>query len=121
MKCNHALFGGVSTNEADMNLAKLERKLIAAGRAHPPSERVPYAFEKRVMAYITAGSVPDVWAVWGRALWRAAAPCVAVTLLMSAWSYFAPSGNSPAGDLSQEIEHTVLAVVDQDPPLDTTW
>lgn len=121
MNCNQAPLGGVSTNEAEMNLAELERKLIAAGRAHPPSERVPYAFEKRVMAYIAARSVPDVWAVWGRALWRAAAPCVAVTVLMCAWSYFAPGGNSPAGDLSQEIENTVLAVVDQDSSLDTTW
>ena len=29
-----------------MNLAELERKLIAAARANPPSDRVPYAFEK---------------------------------------------------------------------------
>ena len=33
-----------------MNLAELETKLIAAARCHPPGDRVPYAFEQRVMA-----------------------------------------------------------------------
>ena len=57
-----------------MNLAELERKLIAAARANPPSDRVPYAFEKRIMARLAARPVADGWALWARALWRAAAP-----------------------------------------------
>ena len=40
-----------------MNLAELERKLIAAARANPPSDRVPYAFEKRIMARLAARPV----------------------------------------------------------------
>ena len=53
-----------------MNLAELERKLIAAARANPPSDRVPYAFEKRIMARLAAWPVADSWALWARALWR---------------------------------------------------
>src|ERR1035441_10170892 len=59
-----------------MNVTQLERKLIAAARANPPSDRVPYAFEKRIMAHLAAQPVVDDWALWARALLRAAAPCV---------------------------------------------
>jgi hypothetical protein len=103
-----------------MNLAELERKLIAAARANPPSDRVPYAFEKRILARLPARPLADGWELWGRALWRAAAPCVAIMLLLGAWSLFAP-GNAPANDLSQELEQTLLAAVDQDQPADSTW
>ena len=96
-----------------MNQAELHHKLIAAARAHPPSDRVPFAFEKRVMAHLQSRGVPDVWALWSRALWLAAAPCVAVTLLLSAWAWFAPRTSLKA-DLAQDFENTVLAVADQD-------
>jgi hypothetical protein len=104
-----------------MNLAELERKLIAAARANPPSDRVPYAFEKRIMARLVARPVVDDWALWGRALWRAAAPCVAIMLLLGAWSFFAPPTSASANDLSQELEQTLLAAVDQDQTADSTW
>ena len=104
-----------------MNLAELERKLIAAARANPPSERVPYAFEKRIMARLAARPVPDNWALWARALWRAVAPCVAIMLLLGAWSFVASQGSPPANDLSQELERTLLAAVDQDQPADSAW
>ena len=104
-----------------MNLAELERKLIAAARANPPSERVPYAFEKRIMARLAARPVADDWALWARALWRAAAPCVAIMLLLGAWSLLDPQGSTPASDLSQELENTLLAAVDQDQTTDSTW
>ena len=103
-----------------MNLAELERKLIAAARANPPSDRVPYAFEKRIMAHLAARPQADGWELWGRALWRAAAPCVAIMLLLGAWSFFA-QGNLPANDLSQDLEQTLLAAVDQDQPTDSAW
>ena len=37
-----------------MNIAELQKKLLAAARANPPGDRVPYAFEKRVMALLAA-------------------------------------------------------------------
>ena len=104
-----------------MNLAELERKLIAAARANPPGDRVPYAFEKRIMARLVARPAMDHCALWGRALWRAAAPCVAVMLLLGAWSFFTPQTSSSATDLSQQLEQTLLAAVDQDQPADSTW
>ena len=104
-----------------MNLTQLERKLIAAARANPPSDRVPYAFEKRIMARLAARPIMDDWALWARALWRAAAPCVAIMLLLGAWSLFAPQHSTPANDLSQDLEQTLLAAVDQDQPADSAW
>jgi hypothetical protein len=104
-----------------MNLAQLERKLIAAARANPPSDRAPYAFEKRIMARLAARPVVDGWALWARALWRAAAPCVAIMLLLGAWSFFVSRSSTPASDLSQDLEKTLLAAVDQDQPADSAW
>ena len=101
-----------------MNLEDLQRKLLAAARANPPSNRVPLAFEKRIMARLPARPGLDEWALWARALWRAAAPCVAIMLLLSAWSFFTPKATAPANDLSQEFENTLLAAVDQDQPAD---
>jgi hypothetical protein len=103
-----------------MDLDKLQQKLIAAARTDRPSDRVPYAFEQRIMARLRAVPALDDWALWSRALWRAAAPCIAVMLFLSAWSWFAP-GASSSTDLSQEIENTLLAAVDQDQPADSSW
>jgi hypothetical protein len=104
-----------------MNLVEVERKLIAAARANPPSERVPYAFEKRIMARLAARPVMDDWALWARALWRAAAPCAALMLMLGAWSFFAPHTSGSAPDVSQALEQTLLAAVDQEQTADSTW
>jgi hypothetical protein len=68
-----------------MNTTELQKKLITAAKKDAPSDRVPYAFEKRIMAALKSAPVADAWSLWGRALWRAAAPCVAVMLVISAW------------------------------------
>jgi hypothetical protein len=106
-----------------MNLAELERKLLAAARANPPSDRMPLAFEKRVIARLKQAPALDLWTQWNKALWRAAAVCVAVMVLLGTWSLAnpAPAPRLPALDLSQEIENTVLAAVDQDQPSDSSW
>jgi len=94
-----------------MKLAELERKLIAVARATPRNDRVPYAFEKRIMAHITARPAFDRWALWGKSLWQAAAPCVALMLLLSIWTILSPDRGSTM-DLSQDLENTMLAAVD---------
>jgi hypothetical protein len=109
-----------------MDLTGLYRELIAAARANAPSDRVPYAFEKRILARLQAQPRLDDWALWARALWRAAAACVAIMLLLGAWSLLGPaapppSSDAPAGDLSQQLENTLLAAVDQDQTADSTW
>jgi hypothetical protein len=104
-----------------MNLAELQKKLIAAARNNPPSEHVPYAFEKRIMARLKDVPMLDHWALWSRALWKGVAPCVAIMLLLSAWSFFTSTTNAPGSDLSQGFEKTVLAAADQDSATDLIW
>ena len=95
-----------------MNVVELEKKLLRAARAHPPGDQVPYAFEKRIMTLLKPLSV-DSWSVWAEALWRATVPCLAVMVLLGAWSYLS-FNPSPSNNLSQEMDNTVLAVVDQE-------
>ncbi len=86
----------------------MQNKLLAAARANPPSDAVPYAFEKRVMARLQTLPAQDTLLQYGQALWRGAMACVAVALLSSAWALL-PLKNST--DLAQDLEHTVLASV----------
>jgi hypothetical protein len=104
-----------------MKLDLLHQKLIATARANPPSERVPFAFAKRIMARLPGRTAPDPWALWSHALWRAAALCVAVMLVSTAWTFLAPNRTAPANDLSQDFENTLVAAVGQDQPADSTW
>ena len=94
-----------------MNLAELQRKLLAAARSNPPSDAVPYAFEKRVMARLTSPAVVDAGLFWARALWRGAAACVAVSILSGVWSLTSLNGADAAVTLSQDLEHSILESV----------
>lgn len=99
-----------------MNLDALHKKLMAAARAQAPSERVPLAFEKRITALLQQRPAADYLALWARGLWRAAVPCIAVMVLLTGWSLFAPPKAS-SNDLSQELDNTVLAAaVPEQPP-----
>jgi hypothetical protein len=110
-----------------MNLEQLHKKLLAAARANPPTDRVPYAFEKRIMARIALTPAVDAWALWGRALWRAAAPCVVLAVALGAASFLRteqhPSPSNAATvetvDLSQHFENTLLAGVNDS--AEETW
>ena len=99
-----------------MNLDQLQQKLLAAARNRLPSDHVPYAFEKRLLARLLTPATLDHSALWARALWRAAAPCVALTLLFGAWSFIGNNANSTGmadgGDFSQHFEQTMLAALD---------
>jgi hypothetical protein len=102
-----------------MNLTELERKLLAVARTNAPSDTVPYAFQTRVMARLRSAGVPDGWALWAGALWRASVPCVAIVLFLGAWTFFA-SPTPAQGDLSQDFENTVLAAANQQAS-DSIW
>jgi hypothetical protein len=95
-----------------MNVTELQKKLIAAARAHAPEDRVPYAFEKRIMALLPGVTPADGVALWVRGLWQAAASCAVIALLCGAWAFLNPAANS-GDDLSQNFENTLLASVDQ--------
>jgi len=102
-----------------MNLEQLQTILLAAAKANPPGDRVPYAFGKRILARLKDQPALDLSALWARALWRAAAPCVALTLLLGVWSFVGDSSNSADAamssgeDFSQHFEQTLLAAVDE--------
>jgi len=97
-----------------MNLEPLRQKLLSAACANPPDNRVPYAFEKRIMARLATKPAMDLGALWARALWRGAAPCVAVSLLLLGISSFVGTDTSSANEeRSPDLEETMLAVIDQ--------
>ena len=96
-----------------MNIAELHKKLLAAARANPPGDHVPYAFEKRVMALLAARAATEPLALWVHGRWRAAVSCAAIALLLGVWAFFNPAASSRADDLSQNFENTLLASVDQ--------
>jgi hypothetical protein len=95
-----------------MNIAKLEQKLLAAGRARSADERVPFAFEKRVMARLPRRQPADGGAAWARALWRAAVPCVAVAVGLCALALSLQTGAPHQPTLSEELETAVYAALD---------
>src|SRR5271155_747434 len=96
-----------------MNLAVLQKKLIAVARTEVLDDRVPYAFEKRVTSLLQSRVAPKNLDLWVHGLWRAAVSCVAVALLCGAWTFFTPSTSAGSDDLSQNFESTLLASVDQ--------
>jgi hypothetical protein len=101
-----------------MNINLLQEKLLAAARVTPPSDRVPYAFEKRVLAHLVGRPVIDPLTLWVAALWRAALPCLAIMLLLFGWAAANPkpgeAAPAPAADLGSDLETTLLASVSFD-------
>jgi hypothetical protein len=95
-----------------MNMTELQKILLAAARANPPSDNVPYAFEERIMAQLAAKPAFDILATWNRTLWRAAAPCVAVTLLLGAWTRFAQHTDSSRETLAADLESSLYLPFD---------
>jgi hypothetical protein len=104
-----------------MDIRKLHEALIASTQANPPRDAVPYAFEQRIMARVRAHAPEDPLRQWSHALWRAAAPCLGIMFLLGVWSFTEDPGSSSDADLSQQLEHAVLAEVEQEQTLDFTW
>ena len=96
-----------------MNLAELQKNLIAVARTEVLDDRVPYAFEKRLSALLASRVAPQNLDLWVRGLWRSAISCVAVAMLCGAWTFFTPATSASSDDLSQNLETTLLSSVDQ--------
>lgn len=94
-----------------MNPVELQKKLIKAAQSQSADERVPYAFEKRVMALLKARLTANGVTFWVRGLWRAAISCVILTILLGAVSLLTPTSTDSQKDLSQDFENTLLASV----------
>ncbi len=99
-----------------MNINRLQDKLMHAARRDTPSDRVPYAFEQRILARIRSEPAWDPMRLWVCALWRAAIPCVLATLALAAWAVFAPgpSVSTDVADLDAQLETTLMASVSID-------
>ena len=97
-----------------MNLDELQKKLTAAARLQAPDDRVPYKFEKRIMALIAERAVVSGRLLWARGLWRAAVSCVVLALVCGTVALFTPDTHDSGNDLSQDFENTLLASADVD-------
>ena len=66
---------------------KILDEMLAKTREIPADDRVPYAFEKRIMAHIkeAPAAATNLWELWGHSLWRAVVPCLAVMVLVAVW------------------------------------
>lgn len=95
-----------------MNLSLLQTKLLKAARQSPADDRVPLAFEKRIMARLRQPAA-DAWSLWGAGLWRAAAACVAAMVLLGGWSYH--QNTAGEADFAQAFENSVFAALDEQP------
>lgn len=96
-----------------MNTKLLQQKLLRVARANPPSDNVPFAFEQRILALVRSKPPVDVLSLWARALWRAAIPCLAITMLFFAWSASNPhpSNAEISASLDTQLESTLMASV----------
>lgn len=119
MNCNRTAPRHVWKTTDDMNLPALQQKLLAAARRHPPGDAVPHAFERRILALLRGKPAADPCLWWVRGLWRATAPCVALSLLLVGWTLIGTPNAGPTEEFAQELENTVFAAVDQTG--DSTW
>jgi hypothetical protein len=96
-----------------MKLDDLQKKLLAAARANPPGDTVPYAFEKRISALLKSRPVEDPLSLWARALWRAVAPCAAIMLLLGVWSFAGGTVTTSTTDNFEDQFLDTMLVLDQ--------
>jgi hypothetical protein len=92
-----------------MNLNKLHDKLIAVAKRNPPSDHVPYAFEKRIMSRLAAAPPLNHWALWSGPLWRGAVSCIAITVLCGVWSIASNKRADSQESFNQTFESAVFA------------
>lgn len=92
-----------------MNTDILLKKLMAAARKTKPSEHVPYAFEKRIMARIAEMPVYDSIALWSKMLWRAAAPCIIIMIMACLWAVASSQYKVNIENPSEAFELVVLS------------
>jgi hypothetical protein len=82
-------------------------EFVTLAREIPRDERVPFAFEKRIMARLAGAHAADPLAFWTHALWRAVTPCLAIMAIAAFVSFSRTDDASPDGEL--DLEAAVLA------------
>lgn len=99
-----------------MQKKDLHQLLIEAARKLPEDEKVPYSFEKRIMAQIQSiqsrNQVDDL-ALWARGLWQAAIPCLALMIALGTWNAVDQSQAQEVNPLAVDLELTMLQPFDE--------
>ena len=90
-------------------------RIVRFAHSVPEDGRAPYAFEKRIMAFVRSAKPEDVWSMWLPTMRRAAFCGLAVLLMTGAYIKYTESRTPDL--LAGDLERTVLASVD----LDETW
>ena len=85
-----------------MKQQDFQTQIYKAAAQLPLDDRVPYAFEQRVMMHLNA-VVLDAKALWGRLLWRAVIPCLGVMLLTSVLASMTNETDAFAPDLESAV------------------
>jgi anti-sigma-K factor RskA len=99
------------------DLDSLVSAMLAGARRSAPSDRVPYAFEQRVMAGVRSLRPPDRMAVWTVGLWRAALSSVAVVVMLLGVNAVTPVDSLEAAS-ADPLETALLA---SDDPATDLW
>lgn len=92
-----------------MSYELLLKKLVNAAKRNKPSDNVPYAFEKRIMARIYELKANDTATLWAQLLWRAVKPCLLVMIIACLIALFTQMQNGFEENPSKEFETAVLA------------
>ncbi|MCD6339212.1 MAG: hypothetical protein J7M29_07535 [Verrucomicrobia bacterium] len=97
-----------------MNAREIEKKLIEAARRIPADERVPYRFERRVMARIQEAGRNEAGTAWAVLWWRTAVSSLALSLLLAFFSLAtrSPAQSSSGTSLAEQFESTMYAAID---------
>jgi hypothetical protein len=90
-----------------MNYDQLQQSLLQVARQDAPSERVPLAFERRIMARLVTAPV-DVLTEWTAAFWRMGLSSMAVAAVACIINFSTPSV------LPEESGVTEIAAADLD-------
>jgi hypothetical protein len=97
-----------------MKDARLQ-KFVQLARSVPADSRVPYAFEKRIMAHLGNSARQEVLSLWSTLMWKAALACVTISICVGAWArYEAPRPSAEL--LASDLEEAVLAPVHEGEP-----
>lgn len=96
-----------------MNKKNLYENLIEAARKLPEDDRVPYSFEKRIMARLESPPQPDSLALWARGLWRATVPCLTLMIAIGTWSAVSGQATEVEDPLATDLELAMLQPFDE--------
>ncbi len=95
-----------------MKQKNLHSNIIKAAQKLSEDDRVPYAFEKRIMAQLETAPQPDALALWAKGLWQASVPCLALMIAISTWSVIGQPTEPTVDPLAADLELAMLQPFD---------